>query len=76
MEVDRVTLVEERPFFKNPEQVTQTAVAMFEYSDDGRWSLWWPDRNGKWHRYEQFEAASFEQALQEVSDDPTNIFFG
>ncbi|GAC1532126.1 MAG: DUF3024 domain-containing protein [Acidimicrobiales bacterium] len=41
------------------------------------WTLYWADRNGRWHRYEDLDADQPAQALlDEVEADPTCIFWG
>jgi hypothetical protein len=41
-----------------------------------KWTLYWPDRNSKWHEYEVIESSrKFETLLKEVQEDPTGIFW-
>jgi hypothetical protein len=41
------------------------------------WSLYWRDRNLKFHEYDRVSAsASVEELLTEVDRDPTAIFWG
>jgi len=41
------------------------------------WSLYWRDRNLKFHEYDRVPAsASVEELLAEVERDPTAIFWG
>ena len=43
----------------------------------GTWSLYWRDRNLKFHEYDHVPAtASVEELLAEVDHDPTAIFWG
>jgi hypothetical protein len=73
-----VILAERRPP-RDPEdgpEWTSTSVARFRWSE-GRWSLYWPDRNGRWHRDEHAPDTSDLQVLLDVVDaDPTGIFWG
>jgi hypothetical protein len=73
-----VFLVERRPHFQDRTRHTEHAFAKFVYSPSvGGWSLRWSDRNGRWHMYGGFEAAShFRDVLSEVERDPTGIFLG
>ena len=55
------TLIEERPYFQDPT----------------RWTLYCADRNSHWHLYDEVKpAASIQTLLDEVSRDPTGIFWG
>jgi hypothetical protein len=75
-----VTIVECRP----PWQVeasaewTRSSIARLRYSKStGLWSLFWRDRNQKFHAYDRVPAsASVEELLAEVDRDPTGIFWG
>lgn len=43
----------------------------------GLWSLFWRDRNGRFHAYDLVApTASIEDLLMEVERDPTAIFWG
>jgi hypothetical protein len=43
----------------------------------GTWTLYWPDRNGKWHLYDRVPpTAKIETHLAEIDADPTCIFWG
>ena len=41
-----------------------------------RWTLDWPDRDDRWHRYEFTGAKTLAGLLREVDRDPTGIFWG
>lgn len=73
-----VFLYEERPKWDDPSEKTQLEVAQFRYvQKDNKWSLYWRDRNLKWHLYKEVKAsASFDPLLKEVDQDPTGIFWG
>jgi Protein of unknown function (DUF3024) len=52
-------------------------VAQLRYSaNTHHWSLYWADRNGRWHRYDGFAPGPVDQALTEIEADPTCIFWG
>lgn len=75
-----VTILEARPPWKEelgPEW-TKLRVAQLRYdSDSGRWALHWPDRNGRWHPYDEVPATpDVQELLAEIDRDPTNIFWG
>ena len=40
------------------------------------WSLYWADRNGRWHRYDAIPPGRVDQVLREIESDPTGIFWG
>ena len=72
-----VTLVENRPYFRDETRTTEHPFARFKYDPKtGKWSLWCRDRNQKWHRYAGFQAVTLEAAVAEVERDPTGIFLG
>ena len=44
---------------------------------DATWALYWADRNGRWHRYDDLDPTRvLEEVLAEIDEDPTCIFFG
>ena len=73
-----VTLYEERPYFRNPAEWTESAIAQFRFNEDsGKWMLYCADRNSKWHEYQDLEPnADLDVLLKEVDADPTCIFWG
>jgi len=75
---DSVTLYEERPGFGKPEIWVETVVAQFRFKPQTRkWTLYWADRNSKWHEYDLIgPSRSFETLLKEVHEDSTGIFWG
>ena len=41
------------------------------------WTLYWLDRNSKFHIYERIKPSKYiETLLKEVNSDPTGIFWG
>lgn len=73
-----VTIVERRPPWREdfgPEW-SRLTVAQLRYENEG-WTLYWSDRNGKWHLYDLFEPTpDLSAALTEIDNDPTAIFWG
>jgi hypothetical protein len=53
-------------------------IAQFRFDPEtGKWTLYYADRNSKWHEYTDIEATShFDELLKGVDSDPTGIFFG
>jgi hypothetical protein len=41
-----------------------------------RWTLYWADRNSRWHLYDGIEPGTVTELLAEIDRDPTNIFWG
>jgi hypothetical protein len=75
-----VTIVECRPPW-NPEsssEWTRQPVARLRFTRLGSvWSLYWPDRNSKFHLYDRVPpTAKIDRFLAEIKDDPTCIFWG
>ncbi len=57
---------------------TKSAIASLRYSPTHRrWSLFWIDHNGSWHRYPNAEpTATVADLLAEIGRDPTAVFWG
>lgn len=52
-------------------------VAQLRYSaSTHHWSLYWADRNGRWHRYPGLQPGTVGEMLEEIEADPTGIFWG
>ena len=73
-----VTLYEDRPAFRKPNQWVRIPVAQFRFDPEQHiWTLYCADRNSKWHEYFDLESNhDFEVLLEEVNEDPTGIFWG
>jgi hypothetical protein len=73
-----ITIVERRPPWS---QVvgpgwSSTNVAQLRY-DDGMWTLYCADRNGRWWLYDDAAPArDVAQLLAAIDEDPTGIFWG
>lgn len=74
----KVTLVEQRPHWKDPSIWGDSPVAQFRFDPvRGDWKLYWCDRNQRWHRYEDHPGSrAIDQLLSEVDRDPNGIFWG
>ena len=73
-----VTLFESRPYFDDSSKWVDIVVAQFRFDPKtAMWTLYWPDRNSRWHYYVDLDPSStFEKLLKEVDEDPTRIFWG
>lgn len=73
-----LTIVERRPPWPTGSgEWTSMPVAQFRLDPTGQWTLWWADRNNRWHEYDDVRAgAGFEELLTEVGQDPTAVFWG
>ncbi|MCZ6691658.1 MAG: DUF3024 domain-containing protein [Planctomycetota bacterium] len=73
-----VILFEKRPHFRREGEWTESNVAKFKFNRrEGTWTLWWRDRNSKWHYYDPCPPSQrFEDLLEVVDRDPTGIFGG
>jgi hypothetical protein len=75
-----VTIVECRPPWRegiDPEW-TRLPIARLRYTRATRtWSLYWRDRNLRFHRYDRLPPSpSIGDLLHEIEHDPTAIFWG
>ena len=65
------------PWHPDLTEWSKVRVAQLRYSaDTHRWSLYWADRNGRWHRYDDLEPGPVDKLLCEIEADPTCIFWG
>lgn len=75
-----VTIVERRAPWRGDQNDAWTSlpIARFGYSASRReWTLYWRDRNLRFHRYERMAPVPDVSALlSEVTADPTGIFWG
>jgi hypothetical protein len=53
-------------------------VAQLRYTaGNGLWTLYCADRNGRWHPYHQSKPTNrITELLDQITDDPTGIFWG
>ncbi len=75
-----LTIVECRPPWRAGmgSEWTRFPIARLRYAKTaGVWSLFWRDRNLRFHAYDLVSAtANIEELLAEVDRDPTAIFWG
>lgn len=73
-----VTILESRPLWQASQaEWSQVRVAQLRYSaTTNDWSLYWADRNSRWHRYYDLPPSRVDQVLREIESDPTGIFWG
>lgn len=73
-----VTIVERRkPWDGKGGEWTSQGVARMRFdSDTSTWSLYWSDRNSRFHLYDFIEPGPVASLLEEVDRDPTCIFWG
>jgi hypothetical protein len=56
---------------------TRQPLAQLRYdSESALWSLFWADRNSRWHRYDDLDPGSVGDLLNEIAADPMCIFWG
>lgn len=75
---NNVTLIESRPFFKNPSDWTEIKIAQMRYDPEAEnWTLYCSDRNEKWHVYYDLDPRKdLDDLINEIEEDPTFIFWG
>lgn len=75
---NNVTLIETRPFFKDPSIWTKTPVVQFRLDNDKKqWRIYCIGRNDRWRLYDLIKPTSnFDDLLKELDHDPTGIFWG
>jgi hypothetical protein len=65
------------PWYPDLTDWSRVPVAQLRYaSDDNSWTLYWADRNARWHRYQETKPGTVEKLLNEIDEDPTCIFWG
>jgi hypothetical protein len=74
---NRVTLVESRPLFIDPDIWNSVNVAQFEFTPDLQvWTLYWYDRKDRRQPYPTGRRRdTLEKLVTEVGADPTGIFW-
>ena len=78
---DAVTLIERRVPWQpgmEGEPWTRMPIARFRYEEKiERWTLFWPDRNTRWHIDDGIgPAPDLAPLLLQVDRDPTGIYWG
>jgi hypothetical protein len=65
------------PWHPNLTEWSKVRVAQLRYSASTcQWSLYWADRNGRWHPYDDLDSGPVDKVLNEIEADPTCIFWG
>lgn len=76
---NNITLYENRaPWRPGLIEWTKSKVAQIRYDEKkAMWTLYCPDRNGKWHEYESLPPTkNLDRIIEEIDADPTRIFWG
>ena len=75
-----LTIIERRAPWREdfgPEWTTGGIARLRYAASTGLWTVFWRDRNARWHRYDLIEPSSdITVLLDEVDRDPTGIFWG
>ena len=74
-----VTIFEKRaPWRPEFTEWTSMPIAQLRYDEKtGKWTLYWADRNDRWHKYEDPPPTKeIDHILAEIDRDPTGIFWG
>lgn len=66
------------PWHPNITGWSRVRVAQLRYDPSTTsWTLYWADRNGRWHRYYDLEPNQpVQRLIDEIQEDPTAIFWG
>ncbi len=75
---NKVTLIETRPYYRDPSIWTEMPIAQFRFDSlSKKWSLYFMDRIERWRIYDMIEpSVDFDDMLKELDRDPTGIFWG
>jgi hypothetical protein len=78
VEQRHLTIVESRPPWDGVSDWTRFPIARLRFTKhSGLWSLFWRDRNLRFHHYDRAdETLTVEDLLSEIEQDPTAIFWG
>ena len=73
-----VTIFESRPpWDKQGTEWSRLPIGQLRYDPATVWwTLFWADRNSRWHPYDLIDPGTVEELLGEVDKDPTCIFLG
>lgn len=74
-----VTLFECRPPWPGDAgtEWARIPLAQLRYDPTSQhWTLYWPDRNSRWHLFELIKPGTVQKLLNEIERDRTNIFWG
>lgn len=72
-----VTIIESRPLYFHPDQWSEKKIAQMRYDDATReWTLYFADRNERWHMYMNLNPSeNIDDLLNQIDADPTGIFY-
>ncbi|GAA1475083.1 DUF3024 domain-containing protein [Corynebacterium felinum] len=72
-----VTIVEVRPLWTGEGEYVRFPIARLRYTKStGLWSLYWRDRNLKFHKYDIEPTATVGTLLDHIGNSGDPIFFG
>ena len=74
-----VTISDCQPLWQGaPGEWMKMRIAQLRYNPTARvWTLYWADRNSRWHLYDDLEpTGDLDAVLREIDEDRTCIFFG
>jgi hypothetical protein len=74
-----MTIVERRPLWEGgPGGWTRLPIAQLRHDPAaGTWTLYWADRNRRWHRYDYLDPTpQLDDLLKEIDEDPFSMFWG
>ncbi len=73
-----VTIVECRvPWTASLTEWSRHNVAQIRFNTvTGKWSLYWRDRNSKWHPFDLVEPGTIDEMLATIDEDSMSIFWG
>jgi len=65
------------PWHPNLTDWSRSPIAQLRYDPATHaWTLYWADRNSRWHRYDDLDPGPIDALLNEINHDPTCIFWG
>jgi hypothetical protein len=73
-----VTIFEGRPPWDGKDtEWTRVPIGQLRFDPDtALWTLFWSDRNDRWHLYDLIGRGTVGMLLAEIEHDPTCIFWG
>ncbi|HQU26521.1 MAG TPA: DUF3024 domain-containing protein [Acidimicrobiales bacterium] len=74
-----VTVYEYRPPWRGERGPAWAEVRIAQLRFDpalDEWTLFWSDRDERWHRFEEAPAGPLEEVLDALERDPTGVFWG
>ncbi|HZB41649.1 MAG TPA: DUF3024 domain-containing protein [Ilumatobacter sp.] len=65
------------PWHPNLTDWSRVPVAQLRYDPASHaWTLYWADRNSRWHRYDDIDPGPVDELPDEINHDPTCIIWG